>query len=328
MTKVFVSGALLAGLVAFSVVPTVAADDATDKARVQFQHGVELFEQGKFEQAAIAFARAYEIKPSYKILFNIGQAENLLQHYAAALEAYTRYLLEGGEEVKSERRAFVRGEITRLNSLVGMIVVECPIEQATVMVDGEIRGQTPLAGPVSVDLGRHEIEISKKGERLHRQVFKIAGGERVTVKVEVVDEGAEGIGPAVRDEPAGPTLGEPASNDGETGESGIGPVPFYVSAAVTGALGLATIGLEIGTQRAASDLEDDPSDKVARDRGKTLQITERVLLGLTGAAAVTTVVLLILTDFDEQPERGEPLDAVVTPMVGDGTAGLGVSGRF
>jgi hypothetical protein len=38
-----------------------------DEAKAQFDVGVELFEGGQFEKAAVAFARAYELRPSYKI---------------------------------------------------------------------------------------------------------------------------------------------------------------------------------------------------------------------------------------------------------------------
>lgn len=49
------------------------ADDQEDEARVHYAQGVDLYKDGKFEQASIAFERAYEIAPSYKILWNIGQ---------------------------------------------------------------------------------------------------------------------------------------------------------------------------------------------------------------------------------------------------------------
>ncbi|MFO8070544.1 MAG: hypothetical protein R6V85_01600, partial [Polyangia bacterium] len=90
------------------------AEDVKEAARRQFNNGVELYEAGKLEQASVAFERAYELKPTYRIMFNIAQVENDLGHFAAALRAYTRYLAEGGDEIGAERLAQVRSEIERL----------------------------------------------------------------------------------------------------------------------------------------------------------------------------------------------------------------------
>jgi len=155
------------------------------EAQLQFKQGIALFEEGKWEQAAIAFARAYEIKPSYKILYNIGQVENQLEHYAAAFTAYGRYLDEGGAEIKPQRREEVEAEVERLEALVGYIEVTSAVDGAKVKIDNEVVGATPLGSPVLVDLGKHEVAVHDGGEQLLLEVVKVAGGQTVTVVVEV-----------------------------------------------------------------------------------------------------------------------------------------------
>ena len=91
--------AALCGVLALVAGPAAAQ---TDEARTQFEQGIALYDEGKYDQAAIAFQRAFELKPSYKILYNIAQAQNQLGHYAAALEAFARYLAEGGDAVPDE----------------------------------------------------------------------------------------------------------------------------------------------------------------------------------------------------------------------------------
>ncbi len=295
---------------------SAGADTREKQARESFRLGTELFDSGKFEQAAIAFARAYELKPSYRILFNIAQSENELGHYAAALKAYVRYLLEGGDRIDEERTAQVNEEIERLNALVGSIIISCEIEGATVMIDGEIRGETPLAEQIFVDLGRHEVVVKHGGERLHRQVVKVAGGQKVKVNVEV--------GGAVGDrEPddAG-SKGEQPDDD----DRGLAPAAFYTSLGLTGALGITTLALEIGVQSKIDEVENDPSNKKAVDSGKSLQTAERVVLGITAAGVVATAVIAIFTDFEEASE--DDPEVVVSPSAGSTGAGIAVQGKF
>ena len=43
------------------------------------------------------FERAYELKPNYKVLYNIGQTYFQLREYVEARDSMTRYVKEGGE---------------------------------------------------------------------------------------------------------------------------------------------------------------------------------------------------------------------------------------
>ena len=122
-TRGLLSTALAAVVVLAWCGQVAAQGSADDEARAQFDTGVEMFEQGKHEQAAVAFARAYELKPTYRLRYNIGQVENELGHYAKALDAYTLYLAEGAAEIERARQDQVTAEIARLRTLVGMIEI-------------------------------------------------------------------------------------------------------------------------------------------------------------------------------------------------------------
>src|SRR6266478_2010920 len=93
----FTGIALLLGIVAAS--PAALADSKTDEAKTHFKNGADLYDENNFRGALVEFQRAYELAPSYRILFNIGQVEMELQDYAGALTAYARYLREGGPDI-------------------------------------------------------------------------------------------------------------------------------------------------------------------------------------------------------------------------------------
>jgi hypothetical protein len=275
-----------------------------------------LYEDGQYEQAAIAFARAYELKPSFKLLFNIGQAESELKHYARALEAFTRYLAEGGKQVPPDRIAEVKSEIERLNALVGMIIVECSVAGAKVKLDNETKGETPLEYPIFVDIGKHEVVIKKGQEELLREVVRVAGGQRVTLEV---DDAEGSAGQTGTDDP-----GE--QEDSEDG----GRVWTWVALGVGGAAGIAGAVIGGAALSKKSTLEDrcegnhcPPASAGEADTIKSMNLTADVLFGVAAAGIVTGVILFFVEGDDESET-----EVAVTPAVTASGAGLAVGGRF
>src|SRR5438105_150249 len=65
------SGTALAQAPAPAPAPAAAANP--DEAAMRFKRGLELYEEQDFPNALIEFRRAYELQPSYKILYNLGQ---------------------------------------------------------------------------------------------------------------------------------------------------------------------------------------------------------------------------------------------------------------
>src|SRR5438105_2983977 len=83
--------------------PAGAQPSPVDQAKAHFKNGTDLYDENNFRGALVEFQRAYELAPSYKILFNIGQVDMELQDYAGAMTAYARYLREGGPDVSADR---------------------------------------------------------------------------------------------------------------------------------------------------------------------------------------------------------------------------------
>jgi hypothetical protein len=307
--------AAITGLaIALATAPTTALADDEEDARVHFEQGVALYESGDFEQAAIAFARAYELKPSYKLLFNIGQAEAELKHYARALEAFTRYLAEGGDAVPPERGTEVKSEIKRLNALVGMIEIVSQVEGAKIKIDNESKGETPLTGPIFVDIGKHEVVVKKGQDELLREVVRIAGGQRLTLEVEGLGGAAQGTGDA------------PAEPEDEGG----GRVWTWVALGVGGAAGIAGGAIGGAAMSKKSQLDDKcegnhcpSSTEGDADTVKTMSLTADVLFGVAGAAIITGVILFFV-----EPDDESEVEVAVTPAVTASGAGLAVGGRF
>jgi hypothetical protein len=295
-------------------VSTAAADDG-EEARIHYERGAELYDEGKYEEASVAFSRAYELKPSYKILYNIAQTDNVRGEYAAALGAYRRYLAEGGEALEAARRAEVETEITRLESLVGSLKVEGAIAGSYILVDGRRLGEAPFDGPLLVNLGERDVLIRKGAEELYHEVVRVAGGQELRIEVEQ----PQGAGPA----------GVPPDRDaGRDGASSartrkiIGGVILGVAGAAAVVAGV-TGGLALS---ARNDLQCDgnscPGQQDEIDSARTRATLSTVFTCVSGVALVAGILLVAIHPMEEAPAVS------VLPSASSGGAGLLIEGRF
>ena len=85
--KIALVTAALAVIAAFPF-DAFAQSRSDDEAATAFSKGVKLFKAEKYDEAVKAFRRAYELKPAWKIKFNIGQCEGALKRYGLAIEAF------------------------------------------------------------------------------------------------------------------------------------------------------------------------------------------------------------------------------------------------
>ena len=277
----------------------------------------------RYEEAAQAFRKAYELKPSWKLFFNIGQSEAAAKRSGLALEAFESYLAQGGDDVPEARREEVLVEVERLRKMVGMAKIHAP-EGATVFVDGVKRGEASLLGKFPVAAGvKHTIWAVVDGNKLPQKVFKVTGGDTVTVDlVEEVEKG-----PA-SDDPDSEPIDPGKSDDGSSRMTTIG----WVAVGVGGALllgGAITGGMALNLD---SDLDNDCEDEHCLsnrqpdiDKLNNLSLTADILIGVGAAAAATGIVLLIV-GHKKKGENEEPVALV--PALAPGFAGAVVQGRF
>ena len=99
-----------------SAVPSSSESDRDAEAKLQFETGREFFNQGRYEEAAIAMKRAFELGPSYKILYYLGWAEGETGNFARALNAYKGYLAEAPADSEADRIEEVKKAVEKLRA--------------------------------------------------------------------------------------------------------------------------------------------------------------------------------------------------------------------
>jgi hypothetical protein len=163
-----------------TALPVFAEDKNKKEAKVEFEKGVKNFNAERYEEAAIAFREANRLAPSWKLFYNIGQCEAALKNYGMALEAFERYLAEGGDEIAVERQTSVREELDRLRDMVGTVEIKGS-DGDEVVVNNRERGTLPKAARFKVAMGDVKIAIRRDGAQVMEKEFKISAGELVSL---------------------------------------------------------------------------------------------------------------------------------------------------
>jgi hypothetical protein len=161
--------------------PTVADPQAKASAQALLKEGTALYDRGDFAGALGKFEAAYGIYPSPKLQFNIAQADRDLGRPVEALAAFEKFLAlatDAAPEVLSEARQ----SAAELRTKLAQVKIECSISGAEVALDGKTVGSTPLAQPIWVTPGRHQIAIRHQG--YGPVVVNVAPGEIQAVAME------------------------------------------------------------------------------------------------------------------------------------------------
>ena len=168
-------------LVLGAAVPARADEEPWQAARAHYEQGVDLANRGEYRAALAAFDAAYAASPHFAVLYNIGQTQVALGRPRKAIEALSRYLSDGKEQIPAPRRQQVEKQLAELESLFADLSVTTEPEGAAVTVDGRDFGRTPLAGPVRLAAGTHVVTATRAGAAPVSRVVTLGEGERQAV---------------------------------------------------------------------------------------------------------------------------------------------------
>lgn len=289
--------------------------DAVERARVHYERGLQLFNEENYDAALFEFERAYELAPSYKILYNMGRIQRQQNNYAAAMRSYARYLREGGASVPADRRTEVEKEIEVLKPRVALVTVKVNVDGAdvyaddipvcTATIESACVGKSPLATPILVNGGRHKITATKKGYAPATSLISVVGSDAVDVKLDLVSYDRPPVA---------------ATNPWK--------IPTIIGWSVTGAA-LITAGV---TGYLASEARGDQEElngkfpatradlDAAKDKTQTLAtVTDAFLIGAAVTAGVSTYLTVRALSW-----KGETANANVQV----GLSNVAVVGRF
>jgi hypothetical protein len=134
-----------------------------EAARANFDIAMILYEAGDFSGALLKFELAYNQSSDPRLLWDLAVCERDLRHYARALPLVHRYLTEAATLINASERQQAEDLAELVGKLVGPVRIESSQSGATVMIDDQTLGKTPLPKAVMVDIGNHKVTVTKRG---------------------------------------------------------------------------------------------------------------------------------------------------------------------
>jgi len=163
--------------------PQAAQAGEKEEARKHYDRALELADDGQPEGAIVEFRRSYDLTHHFAVLYNIGQVYVSLARPVEAVDAYERYLADGGKKIPAARRAEVEQEIARQKARIATLEIRGLPEGAVVRLDGKEIAKSPIAAPVRVGVGTHAIAASADGYDPAETEVIVAGEDRRVVEL-------------------------------------------------------------------------------------------------------------------------------------------------
>lgn len=211
-----------------------------DEAKKQWDSAVALATRSQWDPARAAFLQAYEQSKNPRILYNVGVMEKNLGRYAAAIEWWQRELAEGRGILSPEEEQELGASIQGLQKFVMTIAIDVSEPGAKVFVDGDEIGTSPLAKPISVAIGSHNIRATKPGfADAHAHVDGKDPSPKVSLKLEAFVKTAE-VRVSVLGPPSatvkidGREVGTASASSPYKGQVTVSPEPHVFSAEAPG----------------------------------------------------------------------------------------------
>ena len=308
----------------------------TDEAREHFSAGVSFMQDpdgARYEEAYREFRRAYELSPSWKILGNLGIAALRLERDGEAIEAFRKYLTEGGTNVDgAERTQFERDLATLESSVVRVKLSVTPpgasfIDTRMPPTGSPITTRYAASGgalDIGIRAGHHKIVARLDGYEDAVWEVDLDPRQQVAHVFELKQPTQAAVPPTSVVGPAAPQQADEASR----------PVPtsVYVGLAATGAFAIGGAVVAVMAKGKHSDFEtlnsnlqssaDRQEAEDLRDSGKTLNLVADALFGGAIVAGGVTAVL-----YFTRPKASQT-SFRVEPLVAKNGGGLFVSGAF
>jgi PEGA domain len=164
-------------------------DPAVVEARAHYNRGLALYYDGDYKLALIEIQRSYEMSHNWRILYNLGQVNLQLNHYADAMAALEKYVREGGNDVPQQHRADVDKQLAALRDRTAHITITTNIPGVEIAIDDAVVGMTPLPPNLLVDAGSHRVTATKADYRLATKSVTLVGMEQQNVTLTLTKEG-------------------------------------------------------------------------------------------------------------------------------------------
>ncbi len=163
--------------------PRPLAETLRGPAKSAYESANLLVQNHDFAGALAKFKEAYLASEDARLLYNMAVCEKNLRHYASMQSLLQRYVREGGAHLSAEDHTAVEAALSAIQSLVATLKITVSVDGASILIDGEGVGISPLSDPLPLDLGKHTLTIRKTGFETVERVTEAVGGAEAALSV-------------------------------------------------------------------------------------------------------------------------------------------------
>lgn len=156
--------------------------DEKTEAKRHFVNGTEMMELEDFAGAAVEFEASMKLYKNKNAVFNLAMCYKALHKYPQALEMFRILLGEFSGDLSAEVKAEVRSNIKSMSKMISQIEITTNLPGATILLDGEKIGTSPLAKPIKVGAGEHRVRASLKGHHDQETTVSVVSGKNQIVE--------------------------------------------------------------------------------------------------------------------------------------------------
>lgn len=164
--------------------PAPGDDPRRAEARAHFERGVAHVDRSEWDAALVEFLESRKALATAKNTYNAAVCLRKVNRFDEALEMYEA-LLRDYPDISAEERKVAERERTQLETSVGGLELRGGVERGTVVVDGRERGTLPLAKPIRVGAGSHQIRVSADGYLPFEARVDVSGMQTVAIDVKL-----------------------------------------------------------------------------------------------------------------------------------------------
>lgn len=288
--------------------------------RELIEQALSEFKHKNWPEARVLFRRANELSPNARTQRGIGVVSYEMRDYVQATLALAAALADTRQPLTDAQKRECTGLLTRARTFVGSYALSLEPQDADVSLDG-----APLVrdgeGRVLVSFGEHTLSASAPGYQSSTSKFAVQGGERGELRLVLYKLGApQAVGqatapassvektieqPAPTEKPAPPRI-ERTGGLRYTWVALGASAAFGGAAAATWFVGQGKVdSLAKSCDRAEASGTPCPPGSVDTSQPKRFERATNALIGLSGGALITAVVLAA---FEWPRERRLALD--------------------
>lgn len=164
----------------------------TGQAQSDYQAAKLLYADGDFAGASLKFKQAFEASKDVRLLWNMAACEKNLRHYSKVYKLVERYVELGGSTLTDSDKKDAADLLDAMKSYISKVKITVNEGDATITIDDEVVGMSPLTETVLLDMGARRVRVSKPGFTEYAETIQVQGASDLPLNIKLVKETHEG----------------------------------------------------------------------------------------------------------------------------------------